>query len=464
MLQWDQFKNSLDKKAIAVFGLGKSGLSVTKVLIENGIRTVAWDDNKENIARAKSMGAETQDLSKMDLSQFDYLILSPGIPYTFEPHVVVENASKHQLKIIGDVELLHLLNHNIPTIGITGTNGKSTTTALLAHILKEAGKNIIVAGNIGVPVFDVHYTDDIDYLVLELSSYQLDLSPTFKPDYSVILNISADHLDRHGSMEAYVASKASILSGGGMGVICVDDDFTQVLFDKGFMEGQRKLTPVSVRHAIPEGYYVNNDRLMVNHLGEDSEIFSLDKFPTLKGKHNQQNIACASIVSLNLNIQPDVIFRACESFSGLPHRQYFVGTKNQVTFINDSKATNMEAASKALSAYDNIFWISGGQAKEDGIQGVEVFKDKIVKAYLIGEAQNEFALFLKYLGIAFELCGDLKTAMKKSYAEAEDFGQDNVLLLSPACASWDQFTSFEDRGNQFTSLAKEIINEGSVAE
>ena len=456
MLDWEKFKNSLTHKNIAVFGLGKSGLSTVKACLSAGLSVSVWDDNESQQKIAVDFGATLKELTKSDLSKFDLLILAPGIHYTFEPHDVVLNAQKHNLKIIGDVELLHLVGIPCATIGITGTNGKSTTTALMNHILQENGKKAIMAGNIGIPVFDVDFNGDLDFLVLELSSYQLDLCPSFRPDYSILLNISSDHLDRHGSMDAYVESKAKILEGRGVAVIDVDDDFTQKLFEQNFCTGQRNYVPVSIKHQVPEGYFVKDDNLYFNHQGEDREIGSLRGLRTLKGLHNYQNITCCYVVCKRLGLGTDGILASLKNFPGLPHRQYLITQKENVTFVNDSKATNGEAAAKALSAYNDIFWIIGGRPKKGGLQGLEIFKGKIVKSYVIGEAKEEFSQWLDDHGFVYELYDDLAEATHVAYKEASQFDLEATVLLSPACASWDQFKSFEERGNRFVKTVEEI--------
>ena len=458
MLNWDNFKDTLTHKHIAVLGLGTSGFSVVKACVANGVKVTVWDDNEAQRIKAESLGAASEELSVSDLSHYDYLILAPGVPYTYEPNPVVVNAQKYDLSIIGDVELLSLIGIPCKTIGITGTNGKSTTTALMTHVLNENGYKSVMAGNIGVPVFDVDFAEDLDFLVLELSSYQLDLCPNFRPDFSILLNITSDHLDRHGSMKAYVAAKEKILEGEGIAVIDIDDDFTQVLFDKSFLSGKRKTFPVSVHHEIPEGYFVKNNSLYHNYHGENNEVGSLDNLPTLRGVHNQQNIICCFVIAQYIGIQEAYFLNSLKHFGGLPHRQYLVAQKDNISFINDSKATNAEAAAKALGAYEDIFWIIGGRSKKGGLKGLDIFKDKIAKTYVIGEAEEEFSQWLEYHGFVYERCGDIVNATNKAYQDASGFNMDATILLSPACASWDQFSSFEMRGNAFEKVVGEIIS------
>lgn len=458
MIDLSAYAKKLNNKPVAVFGLGLSGLATIKSLVASNISVTAWDDKQENRDKAKAIGAKIDNLSEIDLSNYAVFILAPGVPYSFEPHPVVINAQKASLEIIGDIELFHRAGLGIKTIGITGTNGKSTTTALITHVLQEADMKAVMAGNIGQAIFDLEDISSIDILVLEISSYQMDLCPTYRPDISLILNITPDHLDRHGSMQAYIDAKAKILDGNGTAVISVDDDYSQVLFDQAFIDQNRKIIPLSVKSSIVEGYYVKKSKLYSNHHGLDNLIhdFKEADYLNLKGLHNQQNASFAYIVAKELGLRDESIFRAFKTYDGLAHRQYFVGKKDSVSYINDSKATNAEAAAKALSSYDNIYWIVGGRAKEGGLEGLEIFKDKIKKTYVIGEAEKDFSVWLKYHGFEYEISKTLDKATASAHKKALS-GQDKaVVLLSPACASWDQFSSFEKRGEAFTKIVKEL--------
>jgi len=442
---------------VAVFGLGVSGLSVVRALVTAGFPVTAFDDSQENCQKAERLGATIEDLTSKDLSGFYFLVLSPGVPYTFEPHPVVSNVQKYNVEVIGDLELLHRSDHGKKTIGITGTNGKSTTTALMTHVLKECGVRAEMAGNIGVPVCDLD-VDRLDILVLEMSSYQLDLCPTFRPDISLLLNITPDHIDRHGSLLSYIEAKEIILEGQGVGVVGIDDDFTQESFNRTFFNGERKMIPVSVKAEVAEGFFTRKNTLLQNHKGENKKIFDLGSFLTLKGAHNYQNMACVYAVANELGIEREKVESAFESFKGLNHRQYKVGKKDNVTFINDSKATNAEAAARALASYASIYWIIGGQAKDGGLNGLEIFKDKIKRTYVIGEASDMFSAWLTRHKFQFKKCEVLEKAVKFAYDDAKKDGGDSVVLLSPACASWDQFGSFEKRGDAFSEIALKLMD------
>ena len=385
------------------------------------------------------------------------------MPYTFKPHPVVVNAQKHDVEIIGDIELLHRVGDNLKTIGITGTNGKSTTTALMVHALNTCGMKALMGGNIGRPVFDLDLPADNEVLVLEISSYQMDLCPTFRPDIAVLLNITPDHLDRHGSMEEYIAAKEKILGGEGAAVIAVDDDFTQTLFDTSFSMGQRKTFPVSTNLPIVEGHYVSNGKLFENTKGEDIELADLNNLETLRGVHNHQNALCVYRVLRELGLPHDQIIDSFKTYPGLVHRQYLVRKIGQVTYINDSKATNAEAAAKALSSYENIYWILGGVPKDGGLRGLNQFASKIKKAYVIGKNTKEFAQWLADHDIEHEQSGTMDKAVQQAHQEAQTAGEEANVVLSPACASFDQYSSFEKRGDAFVEFVQQLEQKESAA-
>lgn len=454
-------KIALDNKPVAVFGLGLSGLSAVRALVNAGISVIAYDDKEENRDKAQQLGAVIEDLTAIPLEGYACLVLAPGVPYTFEPHPVVVNAQKYNVEIIGDIELFYRCGHNIKTIGITGTNGKSTTTALMTHVLKENNIHTVMGGNIGKAIFDVDVSSPETVLVLELSSYQLDLCPTFRPDFSVLLNITADHLDRHGSMDAYVGAKAKILEGQGEAIIDVDDDFTQELFNQAFFNGERHVTPISVVSQITEGYFAKDGKIFQNIGGEDVAIGDLNHIERLQGHHNHQNALAVFVVATLMGLANDGIFKSFESFSGLPHRQYIFEKNGNITFVNDSKATNAEAAAKALSSFNNIYWILGGRAKEGGLSGLEVFRDKIKMSYLVGEAEENFSEWLKAHHFSHKVCHVLERAIQEAYKDALDAGEESVILLSPACASWDQFSSFEKRGEFFEDEVSKLMQRGA---
>ncbi len=418
-------------KPAAVFGLARSGLAAIRALCAAGVQVFAWDDNEKSCMAAKEAGADATPLSTNVLKQCAFLLLSPGVPLHYpEPHAVVKAARAAGTEIICDIEFFHRLRHGCKTIGITGTNGKSTTTALIEHILKEAGMDAVAGGNIGRAVFDLPVPGKDGIFVFELSSYQIDLCPTFRPDIAVLLNITPDHLDRHGTMEQYAAAKERVFEGPGAGVIGTDDDYGWAIFERAKLRGERRMISISVT---------------------DTSLMPLMQGSALKGLHNYQNILAAYAVCRELGVSENKIAAAIKTFPGLPHRQFQVRTIGNITYINDSKATNAEATDKALSSFGDIFWIAGGKPKDGGLSGLEKYADRIREAFLIGEAAWDFAIWMKNNGIAHQRSGTMKDAVAAAHAAAQKRGKGTV-LLSPACASFDQYTSYEERGDDFTRL------------
>lgn len=441
MIDVSKFVETLDGKPIAVFGLGMSNIAAIKALVAAGARVTAWDDNEAHLRAAEDAGATLKDLSEENLSQYGCLVLAPGVPYAFNPHPVVEKAKKSGIEILCDIEILSRIGHGIKTICITGTNGKSTTTALIGHILNECGVNAAVGGNIGTPALALDLPEgEKRAIVLELSSYQLDLCPKFSPRIAVLLNISPDHIDRHGDMDAYVAAKKRIFRGVGDAVIGVDDELSEKLADDVTSRMERKVYRIYARDPMVSGLEIQ----------------------TLRGLHNQQNMSAAYNVASLMELEHDDIIAAMRTFPGLPHRQYLVRTIGDVQYINDSKATNADAASRALDSFDHIYWIAGGKPKEGGLTGVEHFDDRIECVYLIGEAADDFAQWCEEQDIKYEICGTMDRAVTRAHEDAQDEGE-GFVLLSPACASFDQYNSFEARGDHFTAIVNALpAPEGSA--
>lgn len=453
-------------KRFAVMGLGKSGLAAAQALLAGGKEVLAWDDGKASRGAAEAAGIPVADLHSADLSDTGALVLSPGIPHTFpRPHPVAARAKAAGIPVIGDVELLHRAVPEAAYLGITGTNGKSTTTALVAHILAGAGRRIQVGGNLGTPVLTFDRLGGDGVYVLEMSSYQLELSPSLAFDIAVLLNVTPDHLGRHGGMDGYVAAKRLIFRNprrSHTAVVAVDDPHTATIFDALERAGEMAVVPVSAERTVP-GVFVR-DGLLFD--GGAEPVVDLTAIPTLPGRHNWQNAAAAFAACRAAGLDDDAIGRGMETFPGLAHRQQLVGRiegpGGAVAFVNDSKATNAEAAAMALVCYDPIYWILGGQPKESGLSGLEPHLHRIRHAFLIGEASDAFAAWLAERGVAHTPCVDLSRAVPAAAAMARAGVQagalpDATVLLSPACASWDQFASFERRGEAFVALARDEI-------
>lgn len=452
MIRTDAFVKTLQGKPVAVFGIGKSNLAVVHSLVKAGATVCAGDDNPANIDEAVKLGAQS-GLMESDFSAYACLILAPGVPLHFpEPHDVVERARTAGIEIICDVEILHRLHHGRQVIAITGTNGKSTTTTLTGHILTSCGIETEIGGNIGAPVLSLEMPPHEGAFVIEMSSYQVDLSPTFAPDIAVHLNLTPDHIDRHGSMEGYYQAKKNLFRGNGAAIIAVDDDGSRRMADEVRAAGQRDVYSVSVTTPVAGGVYVLNGALYDAMFDDARKIADLD-IPTLAGLHNHQNAAAAYAAVRMMGVPPDKIIHAMRSFPGLAHRQYPVCKINDVTYINDSKATNADATARALACYNDIYWIVGGRPKEGGLDGLDSYMSRIRHAFVIGEAMDDFSAWLEARDVAVTRARVLDEATLHAHRLAQSDGG-GVVLLSPACASLDQFENFEKRGDRFV----EIVN------
>ncbi len=446
------------KVDVAVFGLARSGIASVKSLVEGGARVFAWDDKDENRNLAKREGAVIAPFAEWPWAKLKALVLSPGVPLTHPaPHAVVQAAKSAGVEIIGDMELFaRELRGKAPVIAVTGTNGKSTTTALIGHILAQCGFAAEVGGNIGKSVLDLSSPNGKTIYVLEVSSYQIDLSPGLTPDVSVLTNITPDHLDRHGSLENYAAVKARLLmQTAKTGHICigVDDAQTAAIYTRFSSAGGVEAVPVSVGKVLGRGIFVLDGALYDAQGQRATQVMNLSAAPHLPGVHNWQNAALAYAAVKPFVKDTRAITNAIASFPGLAHRIEDVGRIGKVRFINDSKATNAEAAERALVCFPDIFWIAGGRAKDGGIESLKPHFDRVRKAYLIGEAGEAFAATLG--DTPYEIAGTLETAVARAFADARIANVvAPVVLLSPACASFDQFQDFEVRGDAFRALVE----------
>jgi len=452
-------------KTVAVFGLARTGLATARALVAGGALVALWDEKPAARDAAAAEGFPLVDLTTADWSQFSALMLSPGVPLTHPaPHWTVEKARAAGVEVLGDMELFaRTVNaapeHKRPKIvAITGTNGKSTTTALIGHICAAAGRDVRIGGNIGVGVLDLADMHGGAVYVLEMSSYQLDLTSSLHADVTVILNVSPDHLDRHGTMEEYVLAKRRILANQGKGdtaVIGVDDAWGQQICTEITAANRRTIVPISASKAMGRGIYVLNG-LLYDATGERAtEVADLNRARSLPGRHNWQNAAAAYAAAKGLGIAPQEAASHLMTFPGLAHRMETVGQIGRVRFVNDSKATNSDAARQALSSYPKVHWIAGGQPKSDGIAALADLFPRVTRAYLIGEASAAFAATLKGAAPVVE-CGVMQNAVAQAYADAAANGQDAIVLLSPACASFDQFADFEARGEAFRAAVQAL--------
>jgi UDP-N-acetylmuramoylalanine--D-glutamate ligase len=451
----------LKGSSFVVLGLARSGLATVRALQAAGVDCVTWDDNATARDAAAKMGAIIVEPADIDWSRITALIISPGIPsHLPRPHPVAAAARAAGKRIVCDIELLARAQRTAGFVGITGTNGKSTTTALIGHILAEAGLPCEVGGNIGRGALDLAPLGADGIYVLELSSYQLELLETFRANVAVWLNITPDHIDRHGDMAGYVAAKENIFAHqrpGDCAVIGVDDEPSRKVYERLSARTGIAAIPVRLERPVAGGVSFRAGMLI------DADGYSVDfsQVPTLPGDHNAQNAACAWATCRWLDVPREKIVAGLKTYPGLPHRQERVASVGKVTYVNDSKATNADATARALSSYRDIYWILGGQAKEGGVAPLAPWFDRIRHAFLIGEATELFAGQLEGR-LAYSRCGDLKSALEAAHALAQRQSAGShddgpaVVLLSPACASWDQWKSYEHRGDAFRAMARAL--------
>lgn len=450
MILLPQYK---DKK-IAVMGLGVSGQATVASLSQSGADVYAWDENEQNLSNCQKQYRDVtySGFQKWPWKEIDTLVLSPGIAlYYPQPHPIVSIATVYGCEILGDIELLMQAQTEAKFVGITGTNGKSTTTELIGHLLKSVKAKVQVGGNIGKPALALEPLGKDGVYVLEMSSYQLDLMLRSTFDVSVLLNISPDHLERHGAMDGYIAAKKRIFDGMGIkdtAIISVDDkhcsDILKNLKDGkdlySWQDAKPKFAPISVDDDCP---------------------IELSKISTLQGEHNKQNSLAAIAVLEALGYPANKLKKGFSNFAGLAHRMQPICEKGGVLFVNDSKATNAEATSQALSTYDNIYWLAGGVAKDGGIETLVEYFPKITKAYLFGEAKDNFAKLLRKHKVKHDKFDNLQKAVLKATEDAFE-NKAGVVLLSPACASFDQFANFEKRGEEFATQIAEILKNNKL--
>ena len=412
----------------AVLGLARSGLAAVETLVASGAEVLAWD-NRDDARNQVAGRAEIADLLTADLSGCAGIVVSPGVP--INRHPITARAREQGVPIIGDIELFALARSSLPphrVVGITGTNGKSTTTALVSHMVRTAGLPTTMAGNIGYPILAQPPLPEGGVYVLELSSYQIDLTRNLDCDIAVLLNISPDHLDRYDGVESYAASKARLFamqSPDHVAIIANDDEFSRAA--AGSVTG--RLTRVSSR-----------------------DVADQSRWPALQGPHNAQNVAAASAVARALGLSDEVIENALETYRSLPHRMELIAEKEGVLFVNDSKATNPDSAAPALAAFPSVHWILGGLAKSEDLGPCEAQLDHVRAAYTIGEAGPMFARLLEGK-VPVKQCELLIEAVQRA-SRAAIAGE--VVLLSPACASFDQFRDYEARGDAFRAAVEAL--------
>ena len=459
-----------DGRKVAVLGLGRSGLAAARALSTGGAQPLCWDDSTEARDAAAAAGHAIHDLTRtgawLDVAA---LIVSPGIPHLYPaPNKVIASAWQAGVPVDNDIGLFFrsLGTRNwdqfatLPqVIAVTGSNGKSTTAALIDHILTENGRPSQLAGNIGRGVLDIDPPGDGAVVVLELSSYQTDLARALTPDIAVFTNLSPDHLERHGGLGGYFAAKRRLFAEGGpdRAVIGVDEAEGQYLANQlSEAAADDRVIRISAGQKLTgPGWSVFARKGYLSEYRKGRQVAAIDlrQVPGLPGAHNHQNACAAYAAVRGLGLAPRVIEQALHSFAGLPHRSQIVGERDGVRFVNDSKATNADSAGKALQAFDRIRWIAGGLAKDGGIDPLTAALGGVVKAYLIGHSARDFALQLG--DTPHEICGSMALAVARAAAEAEN---GDTVLLAPAAASFDQYPDFEARGEDFIAQARKFLD------
>lgn len=435
-------------KTIGVFGLARTGVAAVHSLVASGATVWAWDDNE---CAREAVATCAKDLYAADFAQLDALMLAPGVPTEHpSPHALVTKALQAGVPLISDLDVFESARSTLPehkTVAITGTNGKSTTTTLIGHLIAHANKSVAVGGNIGTGMLSLSPVPKDGTYVFELSSFQLELTQAFEADIAVLLNITPDHLDRHGNMAGYVAAKKRLLdmqNQQGVSVISVDDEYCAEV--GAGLTG--KVIPVSVKRPLEGGVYVVDGLLIDNRNGKARLVGDLRVVPALQGSHNWQNAAAAYTVGRLLGIKRKVLFAGLMAFGGLAHRQEPVPFVDGISVINDSKATNVDAAVRALATYSNIRWVAGGRAKDKDFSDLTAATSSVVKAYLMGEDGPVIETCLPGK-LPKSICKTLEEATQQAIEEAQ---VGDTVLLSPACTAFDQFLDFEKRGEVFKRI------------
>ncbi|PRY25998.1 UDP-N-acetylmuramoylalanine--D-glutamate ligase [Aliiruegeria haliotis] len=454
----------LENHKVAVLGLGRSGLTAARALAAGGAHPLCWDDGAAGRERAEREGFELRDLTRPGaFDDIDLLVTSPGIPHLYPvPHKAIAAALEAGVAVDNDIGLFFRSlasgdwdRFDTPpkVVTVTGSNGKSTTSALIAHLLEDAGRPVQLAGNIGRGVLDIDPPEDGAVIVLELSSYQTELARALTPDIAVFTNLSPDHLDRHSGYGGYFAAKRRLFAEGGpdRAVVGVDE------VEGAFLANQLSVGPSddrvirvsSERKLSGPGWSVFARKGFLSEYRKGRQVASIDlrQVRGLPGAHNHQNACAAYAVARCLGIAPRVVEQGLHGFAGLPHRSQIVAERNDVRFVNDSKATNIDSAARALQAFDRIRWICGGLEKEGGLEGLHPHLGSVAKAYVIGREAEHFALGLGS-GVDSEVCGTMEQAVAQAVAEAQP---GDTILLAPAAASFDQYDSFERRGEDFVA-------------
>ena len=453
------------KKSFFIFGLGISGLSAALFLKKKSQTIFCWDDDLKKRINAKKKKININNYHSLDFKKLDYIVTSPIINHRQKDvSPIIEKAKNNKVKIISDLELIEIFNKKNLKIGVTGTNGKSTTTKFIQSSLLSKEKKIIACGNIGLPIGDViKKSNSSDIFIIEASSFQLDKIYSLKFDISILLNISKDHLDWHGSLYKYTKSKLNIFRNQDkncFSIICVDDDNCKKIaqtFNKKFSS---KLVKISTKQKIKNGVFLEHQKegfVIVNKLSNEKIFFNYNNLMFTKVEHNFENFLATYVVNFLLKKNEKHFKNSLKQIVSLEHRLEFVGNFKNIFFYNDSKATNVESSKNAITSFKNIYWILGGRKKLGGLEGIDQSLNNVKYAFSFGESGKDFSAYLTKKGVKSiffnKLESVLLTAVKKALKEKKQIN----IIFSPACSSFDQYKNFEDRGNKFKNLVNGII-------
>ena len=457
--------NFFFNEKVGVLGLGKTGTSSIEFLKKKGFSIFGWDDNKKILSRIKNKNSKIKILSKLNIKEMTFLIVSPGIPSSGKKkHLILKEAEKEKVEILNDIELFYRFNPQEKFIGVTGTNGKSTTVSLLSHVFKKLNINHTLSGNIGEPIFEIKKYKKV-FNILEISSFQLEVMTRTRFKVAILLNISKDHIERHQSFKKYLNEKTKIFNNqleNDISIIGIDNKETFALSKRLKKKLNSKIITISGKNNRSD-IYIKNHYLIINFFFRKKKIYkkiNLKQFKNFTGEHNYQNIAAVYAVLLSLNLQNwKESDKYIKSFKVLPHRLEKIRQIDGTTFVNDSKATNIDATKQALKNFKNIYLILGGRVKEKNLYKLKKYFNRIKHVFLVGETKYIYEKYLKNF-LQCTISKNLEDAVKRSYflikEESKKSKNNSVILLSPACSSLDEWKNFEDRGNAFVKFVKKL--------
>jgi UDP-N-acetylmuramoylalanine--D-glutamate ligase len=447
-------------KKIGIFGLGKTGTGCLKALLNTNAQVTAWDNNKQRFLDLKTNISSDKKIyfsdviDPIDVKKLDFVIVSPGIPYKYpNPHKIFTICQKHNIPIVTDIDILFKACPKADYVGITGTNGKSTTTSLINHILQSNNYKSALGSNIGIPALNLpNFNNSNEHYILELSSYQLDLMLNYKFNIAALLSITPDHLDRYASFEDYKNAKLRIFNNqnhNDFAIISLNNHINKDIYNQLIIKKTQTIIPTSSQQLLKKGISVIKNKLYDNYF--ENQAFSLDLPNSLIGQHNAENIAMAYTIAKIINLNSKQIIKNLGSYIGLPHRMELFLKTEKLSFVNDSKATNIASTKEALRSFKNIHWIAGGVFKEKNLEELNNHLSEVRHCYLIGQDYEKFIPLLEKNNIPYSICNNLENSIQK----IKNSVKSGTILLSPCCASFDQWKNFEERGDAFKNLILE---------